>query len=156
MMEKCKNNIGLSFFSKERRKLPLTEGVVKKVLSQIIKIFIVFSLLAVFNSFLQVLIISQNQDIKQLQSEIQILNKDISRIKVEMASLESFERIQSIALNELGMKAADIYDYHWIEAFPAVKVTAPKADLQVTVRTGLWGKVNQWVEELGKTMAQTL
>lgn len=137
--------------------MPLTEGVFKKVLSQLLKIFIVFSLLAVFNSFLQVLIISQNQDIKRLQSEIQILKKDISRIKVEMASLESFDRIQSIALNELGMRAADIYDYHWIEAFPVAKTPAPpKADLQASVTTDLWERVYQWVEEIGKTMAQSL
>lgn len=136
--------------------MPLTEGVFKKVLSQLIKIFIVFLLLAVVNSFLQVLIISQNQDIKKLQSEIQILKKDISRIKVEMASLKSFDRIQSIALNELGMKAADIYDYHWIEAFPVVKTPTPKTNMQAAVRADLWERVYQWVEEIGKTMAQSL
>jgi len=130
--------------------------VFKKVLAQLIKIFSVLLLLVVFNSFLQVLIISQSQDIKHFQSEIQILKKDISRVKVEMASLESFDRIQSIALNELGMKAADIYDYQWIEAFPVVKTPTPKTNLQVAVRDNLWERVYQWVEEIGKTMAQSL
>lgn len=136
--------------------MPVTEGILKKILSQLLKIFIVISLLAVFNSFLQVLIISQNQDIKQLQSEIQMLKKDISRIKVEIASLESFDRIQSIALNELGMRTADIYDYYWVEAFPVVKTPAPKRNLQSTVKSDLWGRLSQWAENIGKTMAHSL
>lgn len=136
--------------------MPVTEGILKKTLSQLLKIFIVFSLLAVFNSFLQVLVISQNQDINQLQSEIQILKKDISRIKVEIASLESFDRIQSIALNELGMRSADIYDYHWIEAFPVVKTPAPKRNFQNMANSDLWGRLYRWAENIGKTMAQSL
>lgn len=136
--------------------MPLTEGILKKILSQLLKIFIIFSLLAVFNSFLQVLLISQNRDIKRLQSEIQSLKKDISRIKVEIASLESFERIQSIALNELGMRSADIYDYHWIEAFPVVKTQTPKRNLQTMVKPDLWGRLSQWAVNIGKTMAHSL
>lgn len=138
--------------------MPVSEGVFKKTLARLIKILIVFLLLAVFNSFLQVFVIFQCQEIKKFQSEIELLEKDISRMKVEIASLESFDRIQTIALNELGMRAPGPDDYHWIEALPVASENTPgrKADIQGTVKADLWGNLYQWVGNIGKTMAQSL
>ncbi len=136
--------------------MPVTEGVLKNIITRLLKIFIVFSLIAVFNSFLQVFVILQSQEIKKFQSEIKLLEKDISRIKVEVASLGSFDRIQSIALNELGMRAADTNDYHWVEALPIVNTPIRKENLQDVAKDDFKGQMFQWMENVGKTMAQSL
>lgn len=136
--------------------MPVPEGIIKSTLARLLKIFIFLSLLAVFNSFLQVFVIFQNQEIKQLQSEIKLLEKDVSRTKVEIAALGSFDRIHAIALNELGMRAANTDDYQWIEALPVADVPDWKADLQDITRINLWGRMYGWVEDIGKTMAQSI
>lgn len=138
--------------------MPVAEGILKKILARFIKIFIFFLLLAVFNSFLQVFVIFQSQQIIQFQTKIELLENDISRAKVEMASLESFDRIQTIALNELGMRAADSNDYHWIEGLPVVSEYAPdwSVDSQEKAKADLWGQLYQWAGNIGKTMAHSL
>ena len=139
--------------------MPLTEGIFNKSLTQLIKLLIIFLLLAVFNSFLQVFVIFINQEIQKYQSQIEILEKEISRTKVEMASLESFERIQTIALNKLGMRAANTDDYHWVEAMPVVSESISSIPDQASpeiVEADLWEQLSRWIGNIGKTMAQSL
>lgn len=139
--------------------MPVTEGIFNKSLTQLIKILIIVLLLAVFNSFLQVLVIFISQEIQKYQSLIEILEKEISRTKVEMASLESFERIQTIALNKLGMRAANYDDYHWVEAMPMVSESVSSIPDQASpeiVEADLWEQLSRWIGNIGKTMAQSL
>lgn len=135
--------------------MSMMDGVYKHTLAQLIKIFIIFSFFVVSNSFLQVFVISQNEKILEYQSQIEILEKEISRTKVEIASLQSFDRIQAIALNELGMRIANTEDYRWVEAMPVVtesvsvfNQTLPEADL--------WEHLSRWMSDIGKTMAKSL
>lgn len=139
--------------------MPVTEGIFNKSLTQLIKILIIVLLLAVFNSFLQVFVIFISQEIQKYQSLIEILEKEISRTKVEMASLESFERIQTIALNKLGMRAANYDDYHWVEAMPMVSESVSSIPDQASpeiVEADLWEQLSRWIGNIGKTMAQSL
>ncbi|MGE5604906.1 MAG: hypothetical protein ACM3YE_04350 [Bacteroidota bacterium] len=139
--------------------MPVTEGIFNKSLTQLIKILIIVLLLAVLNSFLQVFVIFINQEIQKYQSQIEILEKEISRTKVEMASLESFERIQTIALNKLGMRAANSDDYHWVEAMPVVSESLSSIPDQASpeiVEADLWEQLSRWIGNIGKTMAQSL
>ena len=139
--------------------MPVTEGIFNKSLTQLIKILIIVLLLAVLNSFLQVFVIFINQEIQKYQSQIKILEKEISRTKVEMASLESFERIQTIALNKLGMRAANSDDYHWVEAMPVVSESLSSIPDQASpeiVEADLWEQLSRWIGNIGKTMAQSL
>ncbi len=137
--------------------MPVTEGIFNKIIVQFIKILVIFLFLAAFNSFLQVFVIFKSQEIIKYQSQIQILEKEISRTKVEIASLESFDRIQTIALNELGMRAANSNDYRWVEAMPVVKGGVP-AHEQVALEIAeddLWEHFSRWIGNIGKTMAQS-
>lgn len=138
--------------------MPVTEGIFSKPLTQPIKLLIIFLLLAVFNSFLQVFVIFISQEIQKYQSQIEILEKEISRTKVEIASLESFDRIQTIALNKLGMRAANSDDYHWVEAMPVVSenVSLPNYTSSEMVKADFWEQLHQWLGNIGKTMAQSL
>ena len=138
--------------------MPLTEGIFNKTLTQLIKMLIIVLLLAVFNSFLQVFVIFISQEIQKYQSQIEILEKEISRTKIEIASLESFERIQTIALNELGMRTPAADDYHWIEAVPVASknVSLPNYTSSKMVKAGLWEHLHQWLGNIGKAMAQSL
>ena len=131
------------------------DGVYKHTLVQLIKIFLVFSSLAVFNSILQVFVISQNEEILKYQSQIKILEKEISRTKVEIASLQSFDRIQAIALNELGMRAANTEDYRWVEAMPMARKDASTYNQghPEIAQADLWEYLYRWLGDLGKTMA---
>ena len=136
--------------------MPVTEGV-NKIIAQLIKILIFFLSLAVFNSFLQVLVISKNHEILKYRSQIATLGKKISRTKVEIASLESFDRIQTIALNELGMRAANPDDYYWVEAMPAESesVSEHNQTLSEIVEADLWEHLSRWIGNVGRTMAQS-
>lgn len=152
------NRVIIRLYPKEKLQLPVTEGIYKKTLVQLIKIFTIFLFLAVINSFLQVFVIFQSREIIDYRARIKSLEKEISQIKVEIASLESFERIQTIALNELGMRAPTSDDYHWVEAMPAASknVSLPNYTSSEMVKADLWEQLHQWLGNLGKTMAQSL
>lgn len=138
--------------------MPVTEGIFNKTITQLAKILIIFLFLAVFNSFLQVFVIFKSQEILKYQSEIRILEKEISRTKVEIASLESFDRIQTIALNELGMRAANPDDYRWVESMPVVTGSAP-VQAQASpgiVEADIWDHLSHLIGNIGKTMAHSL
>jgi cell division protein FtsL len=140
--------------------LPVTEGIFNKIIAQLIKVLTIFLLLAVFNSFLQVLVISKSHEILKCRSQIEILEKKISRTKMEIASLESFDRIQTIALNELGMRTANSNDYRWVEAMPFLKedtgAVNQVSDSVEMAEANLWGNLYKCIGELGKTMAKSL
>lgn len=137
--------------------MPVTEGIFNKTITQLTKIITIFLFLAVFNSFLQVFVIFKSQEILNYQSQIRILEKEISRTKVEIASLESFDRIQTIALNELGMRTANPDDYRWVESMPVVTGSAPIQDQASSgvVEADLWEHLSHLIGNIGKTMAQS-
>lgn len=138
--------------------MPVTEGIFNKSIAQLTKILIIFLSLAVFNSFLQVFVIFKSQEILNYQSQIRILEKEISRAKVELASLESFDRIQTIALNELGMRAANSDDYRWVESMPVSTGNASVHDRVAPeiAEADLWEHLSHLIGNIGKTMARSL
>lgn len=135
--------------------MSMMDGVYKHTLVQLIKIFVIFSFFAVSNSFLQVFVISQNEKILEYQSQIEILEKEISRTKVEIASLQSFDRIQAIALNELGMRTANTEDYRWVEAMPMASENTPVYNhgSSEIAKADLGERLYRWLGDFGKTMA---
>ena len=74
-----------------------------------------------------------------------------------MASLESFDRIQAIAENRLGMKVADSSDSQCIAAVPAAKKEASQAyarQNQPLDKENVWNQIAAWVGNAGSAMAQ--
>jgi hypothetical protein len=119
-----------------------------------------FSLcLMVANLWVQVVVVKQNNEIKGCQEAIRILERESIKIRIEMANLESFERVQTVAQKELHMKIAGPGDYRCIAAAPSLPQNEPRpynfVAKSIPQNTRLWAKVAFWFEGFRTAMAQS-
>jgi len=117
------------------------------------------ALLIVFNLIIQALVIQQSRRIKDWRSLINGKERQVVKIRMEIADLGSFNRIQSMARNELGMRDAGPGDFHLIKAAPNLNRPAPSTSgylAQSENRTGLWSRLTAWVGGFGRTLARNL
>lgn len=113
----------------------------------LLKIVVVLVGLVFFNSIIQALVVQKNYQITLQRNEIQVLDRELNKIQVEIAGLTSYERIQFLAKSELGMKLATPGDYRRIAAAPSVDRVLPKQSI--------WGRFTAWVGGAGETLANT-
>ena len=118
---------------------------------------IIISLLSlvVVNLVIQALVIQRDHEVSSWQSLINAKEREIIKTRVAMADLESYDRIQDIAKNELGMRVAGANDYRCIAAVP---VRAPETYAYLAqnhVAKDLWAQLTAWIGGSGATMAQT-
>jgi cell division protein FtsL len=115
--------------------------------------------LAIGNVIIQGLVVHKNFQIRNLQSRIDVKERQILKLRIDIANLESFDRVREVAQNELGMKAAGPDDYRIIPAVPAADpdgVTAPREYLaQTSGDRNVLDKIVAWLGGVGKTMANT-
>jgi cell division protein FtsL len=143
----------------ERSKNPARRLVVQKIIAKII----IFSLcLIVANLVIQSLVVKRIREIKELQVEISSLNRKSGILRVEMAELDSFSRIQAIAQKDLNMRPAGPKDFQLIAAAPGYKEEKPPVtdqdqanSLKTIPRDGLWNQLVTWLGGANKTMADT-
>jgi cell division protein FtsL len=115
--------------------------------------------LAIGNVIVQGLVVHKNFQIRALQSRITVKERQMLKLRIDIANLESFDRVREVAQNELGMKAAGPDDYRIIPAVPAVQdgMTAPREYLvQTATDRNVLDKIIAWLGGVGKTMANTL
>ena len=114
--------------------------------------------LTVCNVIVQGLVVDKTYQIRRWEKLINEQEREIVKLKVDIAALESFERVQYIAKNELGMKTAEPQDYRLVPPVPAQgEDYAPNPSYNVAGRnnSGLFNKITAWFGEIGKTMANT-
>ncbi|HYH05055.1 MAG TPA: hypothetical protein VEC37_18335 [Bacillota bacterium] len=113
--------------------------------------------LTVCNVIVQGLVVDKTYQIRRWEKLINEQEREIVKLKVDIAALESFERVQYIAKNELGMKAAEAQDYRLIPSVPAGREDyTPNSGYNVADRdAGLLNKIAAWFGGIGKTMANT-
>jgi cell division protein FtsB len=128
----------------------------------IFKILVCTFCLVLANIIFQALVIKRTQEIKVWQGKLAKLERVSVKLRIEMANLESFDRIQTAAQKDLGMRVAGPEDYMCIAAAPE----PPRAPSQNppqsygTYQTGstppenLWNRLAGWIEGIGETMAQ--
>lgn len=104
--------------------------------------------LVFLNSVIQTLVVQKNYQIATQRNEIQALDRELSKIQVEIAGLTSYERIQHLAKTELGMKLATPGDYRRIAAVPTIDRTLPH-------QQSVWSRLTAWVGGVGETLANT-
>jgi cell division protein FtsL len=119
-----------------------------------------FSLcLMVANLWVQVVVVKQNNQIKGCQEAIRTLERESIKIRIEMANLESFERVQTVAQKELHMKIAGPGDYRCIAAAPSLPQNEPRpynfVAKSIPQNTRLLAKVVSWFEGFRTAMAQS-
>lgn len=134
----------------------------RKSMPFLIKLAICLLCLIIANLVIQSLVIQRIAQIKYWQNKISALERRASELRVEMADLESFDRIQSLAEKDLGMRVAGPNDYHCIAAAPD---SQPVQARDITRSSGrpsksdtngnLWARVSMWLGEFGEAMAQT-
>ena len=106
--------------------------------------------LVFLNSVIQALVVEKNYQIAVQYGQIQALDRELNKLQVEIASLNSYERIQKLAKTELGMKLASSGDYRRIAVVPSLDQTMPRSD-----RKTIWNRVAAWVGGSGETLANT-
>jgi cell division protein FtsL len=113
--------------------------------------------LAVGNIIIQGLVVNKNYQIRNLQSRIQEKEREMLKLRIEIANLESFDRVREIAQNELGMKAAGPEDYLIIPAVPVEQngLTRPSKYIAAATDRNVFDKIASWLGGVGKTMANT-
>ena len=117
--------------------------------------------LVVANMIIQAIVVQKNNEITKWKNEIRDLERKQIELRIEMAGLESFERIQTMAKNELGMREAGPKDYQLIAASPIapgenIRHPYEYHSTRTVSKSGLWAKLSAWLGSLGETMAQTL
>ncbi|HEX3044048.1 MAG TPA: cell division protein FtsL [Bacillota bacterium] len=142
----------------ENSKNPAQRWAVKKTIVKIV----FFSLcLIVANLVIQSLVVQRIREIKKLQLEINALERDSDKLRVEMAELESFNHIQSVAQKDLKMRPAGPNDFQLIAAAPGYKKekatsnTDPANSSKTIAKEGLWNQLVTWLGGANKTMADT-
>lgn len=114
--------------------------------------------LAIGNVIIQGLVVHKNFQIRNLQSRIDAKEREMLKLRIDIANLESFDRVREVAQNELGMRAAGPEDYRIIPAVPAIQdsMTAPKEYLaQTAADRNVFDKIVSWLGGTGRTMANT-
>jgi cell division protein FtsL len=116
--------------------------------------------LTVGNVIIQCLVVEKNYQVRHWEQMVQEQERDLMKVKIAIANLESFERVQTVAANELGMKTVGPGDYQMIPAVPAenTNLAAPVLEYvaQPKDQGGMLAKVTAWFGQIGKTMAKTL
>ncbi|HBE77617.1 MAG TPA: hypothetical protein DDW65_07500 [Firmicutes bacterium] len=119
-----------------------------------------FLCLTVANLWVQLALVKQSNETKQCQMAIRSLERESIKLRMEMANLESFERIQTIAQKQLHMKIAGPNDYRWIAAAPDLYKSESHPYNYVSKvtsqNTHIWGKLASWVEGFRQAMAQSM
>lgn len=129
----------------------------RSTVSALVKIGVVFLALIVINIIFQALLIQRNYEVRSLQGKMGDLKRQMVEMRIDMARLESFDRIQEIAQNKLGMKVAGTGDYRYIAAAPQTKSVNESyvKRAESAPKDNLWSKVNSWIANSGATMAQS-
>jgi cell division protein FtsL len=144
-------------FSKES---PVQSRPAKKRLQNrvVFKILICTLILVLANIVFQSLVIKRTREIKVWQGKLARLERVSVKLRIEMAGLESFDRIQAVAQKDLGMRVAGPEDYISIAAAPEPPQNSPLSyDAYQTSSTppgNLWNRLAGWIEGIGQTMAQ--
>lgn len=140
-------------YSNEKLNLKTRVGIEKKTRlrwkrTALIKITAVVIGLVFLNSVIQALVIEKNYQIAVQCDQIQALDREINKIQIEIAGLNSYERIQKLAKTELGMKLASPGDYRRIAVDSSLNRTVPRSD-----RKNIWNRLAVWVGGSGETLA---
>ncbi|HOJ76806.1 MAG TPA: hypothetical protein PLZ08_03405 [Bacillota bacterium] len=114
-------------------------------------------LLILGNLAIHALVIRQDYFIKTWNQRIAEKEQEILTLRMEIAELESFDRIQQVAQNELGMtqtKAKDLYVIQSEELPENQRFSSNRDVRQVNEENDVWGRINDWLGGFGKTMAK--
>ncbi|WP_132016887.1 hypothetical protein [Hydrogenispora ethanolica] len=106
----------------------------------------------VLNILIQAVVIQKTYEIRGWEAKIRDVNREMVEVRMDMANLESLDRIKSIAQNDLGMREAGSSDYR------CIAVAHPKSSNTIDNprKSGsLLAKVASWVGGFGATMAKT-
>lgn len=123
------------------------------------KIMIVIGILltlVVCNVVVQACVIRQDHQLKYWQKMIDEKERELVKLRIEIAQLESFDRIQRIAQNELGMRDAGPMDCFLIKSAPDLKKEVFQSNYvaEAPSNSGLWDKLSGWLGGIGRTMAK--
>jgi cell division protein FtsL len=127
----------------------------RQQMKKISRILGVLLCLIAVNMIFQALVVQQNNQIKVWQVKIRDLEREKIQLRVEMAYLESFDRIQYVAQTKLGMRAPGSRDFRCIAAAPVERPRLYTKTQPSSKTNRPWGKVTTWLGGMGKTMAQT-
>lgn len=145
MAERCpivKPNINTGIGTKKKVRIRWKRTALVKTVSIIIGLVFI-------NTFIQGLVVQKNYELNVERGQIQALEREVNKTRVEIAGLSSSERIQTFA-KQRGMKLASSGDYRCIAAAPTID-----RSLSETGRDNMWSRLANWMGGAGATLANT-
>lgn len=117
-------------------------------------------LLMIASTVVQVLLTQSQQGLNQLRSEIAQVEKELGQLRYEVASLQSCERIESLATDQLGMRPAETVGNLHVALVSPVPQDKPEAPLYLLAgkipshNAGVMQRITAWFSGMGKTLAK--
>ena len=131
----------------------------RRNLKPVVTVAVFFLCLMVANLWVQVVVVKRSEQIKNYREAIRALERESIQIRIEMANLESFEHIQTVAQNEMHMRIAGPGDYRHIAAAPSLQQNEPRpynyTTKTIPQNTHVWGRLASWFEGFREAMAQS-
>lgn len=140
---------------------PKTAGHAREKLMIISSIGLVFTICIMFTAT-QAMITDRSNKINQVKNEISVLQNSNERIKLEIAQKKSLDRIEQIALNELGMVQPNEQTIEYIASAqtaaeqPAVSMAVPETAGKVSVAVESGKKMNPALQSLNRLVSAYL
>jgi cell division protein FtsL len=111
--------------------------------------------LIALNAVLQSLVIQLDFEANQWQEKIRLQEREMLKSRMEIARLASLDRIQEVAVGQLGMRPAGVNDYLCIAVAPAQPPKSYEQSQPKRIISGdLWAEVNSWLGGLKAAIAK--
>jgi len=149
----------LYYPASRRIKVRRIRRVNKKRLFTLVRVTGLLLCLMTANILVQALLAQTQQQLHKVENEIKEVEKDIGRLQYDLANLSSSGRIETIALNTLGMKATGIINDPQLAGLSPVVPETPEITLYMQgsdtggLNRGVVERISGWLSGVGRTLA---
>lgn len=112
----------------------------------------------VTNLIIQALVIQRDQQLTQLRKMVTVKEEEKIKLRLQIAQLDSFDRIRHIAQTELGMRDAGAQDYLLIKGAPRLigeNSSVGPSTGRSSKQNGSGMKFLSWLGGIGRMMAKS-
>ncbi len=133
----------------------------KKKFVNLIRVTGLLLCLMTANTLVQALLAQTQQQLHKVENEIKEVEKIIGHLQYDLANLSSSGRIETIALNNLGMKPTGIITNTQLAALSPPVLETPEITLYMqgseagSLNQGVMERIAGWLSGVGRTLAGT-
>lgn len=133
----------------------------RKKLFNLVRVTGLLLCLMTANTLVQALLVQTQQQLHKVENEIKEVEKTIGHLQYDLANLSSSGRIETIALNNLGMKPTGILTNTQLAGLSPSVLETPEITLFMQgseaggLNQGVVERISEWLSGVGRTLAGT-